>query len=95
MAATGAPSQYPITAVSPIPSLSAVSVPGFPRFDLTVPDVYKEQVWKQDFEKNGPAALNMMWLSNDHTGGPVTPAAGVADNDLAVGQIVDTISHSP
>ncbi|MEY9856434.1 YVTN family beta-propeller protein [Catenulispora sp. GAS73] len=95
MAATGAPSQYPITAVSPIPSLSAVSVPGFPRFDLTVPDVYKTQVWKQDFEKNGPAALNMLWLSNDHTGGPVTPAAGVADNDLAVGQIVDTISHSP
>jgi hypothetical protein len=60
-----------------------------------VPDVYKAQVWKQDFEKNSPAALNMLWLSNDHTGGPVTPAAGVADNDLAVGQIVDTISHSP
>ena len=94
MAATGAPSQYPIQAISPIPSLSAVSVPGFPRFDLTVPDVYKTQVWKQDFEKNGPAALNMLWLSNDHTGGPVSPAAGVADNDLAVGQIVDTISHS-
>ena len=94
MAATGAPSQYPIQAVSPIPSLSQVSVPGFPRFDLTVPDVYKTQVWKQDFEKNGPANLNMLWLSNDHTGGPVSPAAGVADNDLAVGQIVDTITHS-
>ena len=36
----------------------------------------------------------MMWLSSDHTGGPPDPAAEVADGDLAVGQIVDTISHS-
>ena len=36
----------------------------------------------------------MFWLSSDHTGGPPNPAAQVADNDLAVGQIVDTISHS-
>ncbi|HWE91497.1 MAG TPA: alkaline phosphatase family protein [Pseudonocardiaceae bacterium] len=95
MAATGAPSAYPIQAGSAIPSLNAVSVPGFPLFDTSVPDVYKAQVWKQDFEKNGPANLNMFWLSNDHTGGPASPAAQVADNDLAVGQIVDTISHSP
>ena len=95
MAATGAPSQYPIQAGSPIPSLNQVAVPGYPRFDLDVPDVYRTQIWKQDFEKNGPANLNMFWLSSDHTGGPVSPAAGVADNDLAVGQIVDTISHSP
>ena len=36
----------------------------------------------------------MVWLSSDHTGGPTTPEAGVADNDLATGEIVDTISHS-
>src|SRR6201990_200586 len=36
----------------------------------------------------------MVWLSSDHTGGPTTPEAGVADNDLATGDIVDTISHS-
>ena len=36
----------------------------------------------------------MMWLSSDHTGGPTTPESGVADNDLATGEIVDTISHS-
>ncbi|MBS2550742.1 phosphoesterase [Catenulispora sp. NL8] len=95
MAATGAPSQYPIQTGSAIPSLNSVSVPGFPLFDLSVPDVYKAEVWKQDFEKNGPANLNMFWLSDDHTGGPPSPAAEVADNDLAVGQIVDTISHSP
>ena len=36
----------------------------------------------------------MFWLSSDHTGGPADPAAQVADNDLAVGKIVDEISHS-
>src|SRR5579884_2158108 len=94
MAATGAPSAYPIQVGSAIPSLNAVSVPGFPLFDTTVPDVYKAQVWKQDFEKNGPANLNMFWLSNDHTGGSASPAAQVADNDLATGEIVDEITHS-
>jgi hypothetical protein len=37
----------------------------------------------------------MMWLSSDHTGGPVSGEAQVADGDLAVGKIVDEISHSP
>ena len=94
MAATGQPTAYPLVSTSPIPSLNAVSVPGFPKFDTSVPDVYRYQIWKQDFEKNGPANLNMFWLSSDHTGGPPSPAAQVADNDLAVGRIVDTITHS-
>jgi YVTN family beta-propeller protein len=94
MQATGQPSQYPIKTGSAIPSLNKVSVQGFPQFDTSVPDIYKEQVWQQDFEKNGPANLNMFWLSNDHTGGSTSPTAQVADNDLAVGRMVDTISHS-
>ncbi|HEV3173626.1 MAG TPA: alkaline phosphatase family protein [Actinocrinis sp.] len=94
MAATGDPSAYTIQGGSPIPSLNSVSLPGYPRFDLNIPDIYRTQIWQQDFEKNGPANLNMFWLSSDHTGGPPSPAAEVADNDLAVGQIVDTISHS-
>ncbi|MFF9208925.1 MULTISPECIES: alkaline phosphatase family protein [unclassified Streptomyces] len=94
MAATGKPTAYPIQTGSAIPSLNAVSVPGFPMFDLDVPDVYKFQIWKQDFEKNGPANLNMFWFSNDHTGGPASATAQVADNDLAVGRVVDEISHS-
>lgn len=94
MAATGQPSAYPLVSSSPIPSLNTVSVPGFPKFDTSVPDVYRYQIWKDDFEKNGPANLNMFWLSSDHTGGPPNAAAQVADNDLAVGRIVDEISHS-
>ncbi|MEU4249994.1 bifunctional YncE family protein/alkaline phosphatase family protein [Amycolatopsis sp. NPDC026612] len=95
MAVTGQPSAYPLVSSSPIPSLNNVSVPGFPKFDTSVPDVYRYQIWKDDFEKHGPANLNMFWLSSDHTGGPPNAAAQVADNDLAVGRIVDTISHSP
>ena len=42
---------------SAIPSLNDVSVPGFPMFDLSVPDVYKYEIWKQEFEKNGPSGV--------------------------------------
>ncbi|MFI0901515.1 alkaline phosphatase family protein [Streptomyces sp. NPDC020983] len=94
MDATGAPTQYPLDSSSPIPSLNDVSVHGFPKFDTSVPDIYREQLWEQDFAANGPANLNMFWLSSDHTGGPANAAAQVADNDLAVGRMVDTISHS-
>ncbi|MEW2491126.1 alkaline phosphatase family protein [Streptomyces sp. NPDC048411] len=94
MDATGQKTAYPIQTGSAIPSLNKVSVPGFPMFDMDVPDVYKYEIWKQDFEKSGPANLNMFWFSNDHTGGPSNAAAAVADNDLAVGKMVDKISHS-
>jgi YVTN family beta-propeller protein len=94
MASTGQNTAYPLVSSSPIPSLNNVSVPGFPKFDTSVPDIYRSEIWKQDFQKNGPANLNMFWLSSDHTGGPASGPAQVADNDLAVGKIVDTISHS-
>jgi DNA-binding beta-propeller fold protein YncE len=41
----------------------------------------------------------IMWLPDDHTAGTrpgmPTPAASVADNDLAVGRLVEAVSHSP
>jgi hypothetical protein len=79
---------------SAIPSLNAIADPLSPPFDLSIPDIYRYQIWKQDFAKNGPADFNMIWFSSDHTGGPADSEAGVADNDLATGQMVDTISHS-
>ncbi|MFD7159358.1 alkaline phosphatase family protein [Kribbella sp. NPDC059898] len=90
----GADTKYPIQVGSAIPSLNKVAVQGFPQFDTTVPDIYKEQVWEKDFTKNGPANLNMFWYSNDHTGGTANGPAQVADNDLAVGRTVDAITHS-
>jgi YVTN family beta-propeller protein len=79
---------------SVIPSLNAIADPQSPPFDLSIPDMYRYEIWKQDFQKNGPANFNMIWLSSDHTGGPTYPEAGVADGDLATGKVVDTISHS-
>ena len=79
---------------SPIPSLNAISNHDAPQFDTAIPDLYRYQIWKKEFEKKGPANLNMMWLSSDHTGGPADPEAQVADGDVAVGKIVDEISHS-
>lgn len=81
-------------ASSVIPSLNAISDPNAAPFDTSVPDIYRYATWKQDFEKNGPKDFQMTWLSSDHTGGTAGPSAQVADNDLAVGKIVDEISHS-
>jgi len=43
--------------------------------------------------------FNLLRLPNDHTAGGMRnrprPTASVADNDLAVGRVVDAISHSP
>jgi hypothetical protein len=91
---TGQPTTINQVTSSPIPSLNNVTVHAYPKFDTGIPDLYRYEIWKQDFEQNGPANLNMMWLSSDHTGGPLNPAAQVADDDLALGEIVDTISHS-
>jgi YVTN family beta-propeller protein len=97
--AGGDPSQLTVAGLkgnygSAIPSLNAIADPLSPPFDLSIPDIYRSEIWKQNFQQNGPANFNMIWLSSDHTGGPADSEAGVADNDLATGQIVDTISHS-
>ncbi|MFF2318295.1 alkaline phosphatase family protein [Arthrobacter sp. NPDC058097] len=81
-------------ASSAIPSLNDITDPNAAPFDTSVPDIYRYETWKQDFEKNGPKNFQMTWLSSDHTGGTADPEAQVADNDLAVGKIIDEISHS-
>lgn len=79
---------------SVIPSLNAITHPLSPPFDMSIPDLYRYQVWKQDFQASGPKDFQMIWLSDDHTGGPVSARSNVASGDLAVGRIVETISHS-
>ncbi|RZU40196.1 alkaline phosphatase family protein [Edaphobacter modestus] len=55
-------------------------------------------MWLQDFKKDEAAgtvpALSILWVMCDHTGGPPTADAEQADNDLAIGRIVDYVSHS-
>ncbi|MBB3130712.1 YVTN family beta-propeller protein [Paenibacillus rhizosphaerae] len=91
------------TAKTDIPSLDPITYKPFPTFDSGIPDQYRYEIFKQKFEdyvKNGDLPqLVQMWVMNDHTAGTSTgfptPQAQVADNDLAVGKIVDLISHSP
>jgi YVTN family beta-propeller protein len=71
-------------------------------WDLEVPDVFRAAQFIRElkqYEKKGNFPdLSIICLPNDHTSGTdanrPTPAAAVADNDLAFGQIVEAISHS-
>ena len=71
-------------------------------WDMDIPDVFRvAQFIKElrEYERQGVFPnLVIICLPNDHTSGTSagapTPAAQVADNDLAFGQIVEAISHS-
>lgn len=62
----------------------------------------REPEWEREFrgyEHNGNLpALELVRLGNDHAqgldAGQATPQAFMADNDLAVGRLVDVVSHS-
>jgi len=71
-------------------------------FPLTVPDVHRAEQFVRElraFEREGELPnLMFMALPQDHTSGTKpgypTPAASVADNDLALGRVVEAVSHS-
>jgi hypothetical protein len=90
--------QNTVLAESSIPAVSDHLIKNFPQFDLGIPDQFRVDLWVQDFQKDLAAgtvpALSILWIMDDHTGGPPTPDAQQADNDLAVGRIIDYISHS-
>jgi YVTN family beta-propeller protein len=87
-----------INTISEIPSVQNYSVAHFPVFDLGIPDQFRVDMWLPNFQADVQAgtvpALTTLWIMCDHTGGPPTVNAEQADNDLAVGRIVDTITHS-
>jgi hypothetical protein len=71
-------------------------------WDLDVPDVWRAAQFVKDLKQfeatDRLPNLVILWLPNDHTSatafGSPTPAAQAADNDLAVGQVVEAVSHS-
>jgi hypothetical protein len=71
-------------------------------WDLDVPDVWRAAQFIKDLKQFETADnlpnLVIVWLPNDHTSGTAhgspTPAAQVADNDLALGQVIEAVSHS-
>ena len=85
-----------------IEGLRSCMVTNYVGFDLHVPDVFRASRFIEDLKKyeaaNSMPNLDIVWLPDDHTSGTgfgnPTPAAQVADNDLAFGQIVDAVSHS-
>ncbi len=85
-----------------VPSLEPHLCTNTTGFKLNVPDVWRARIFINElkqFEKNDSLPELMIFLlPSDHTAGTKsrspTPAAKVADNDLAFGQIVEAISHS-
>jgi hypothetical protein len=78
-----------------------------PDFNLWIPDQIRAEIFLRHFAgwvgeraagKDTMPNYITLRLPNDHTAGTVaggpTPKASVADNDLAVGRVVDAVSHS-
>ncbi len=80
--------------------------PLFPDFNTDYPDQLRADEFLREFDEfvkaRGTAKelpqFILLYLPDDHTGGTrpgrPTPQASVADNDLAVGRVVEAVSHS-
>jgi YVTN family beta-propeller protein len=74
----------------------------FPTWDLKESDLERVRAWKIDFEKHLRSGrvpqLEYIWLPNDHTDGNsrkiLDPFQFVAQNDAALGLLIETISRS-
>jgi YVTN family beta-propeller protein len=83
-------------------ALAPYTHPGYPGFVLAAPDVYRAGIFLKDlkaYERKGALPnLIYLYLPCDHTSGTrpqtPTPAAMVADNDLALGRIVEAVTRS-
>ena len=75
-------------------------------WDLNTPDTYRFEEWKREFDvyvRNGHLPnLEVLTLMMDHFGNFGSNVAGlstantqIADNDYALGKLVETVSHSP
>jgi YVTN family beta-propeller protein len=76
--------------------------PFYGGWDLNLSDMTRYKEWEKEFkafEKNGNLPqLETVYLPDDHTAGTFpgyrTPQAMMASNDLALGKLVETVSHS-
>ena len=85
--------------------------PLFPDFNTDYPDQLRADEFLNEFAAYARARITnesaefqlpafvLLYLPDDHTGGTrpdrPRPASSVADNDLALGRVVDAVSHSP
>jgi hypothetical protein len=85
-----------------VPGLEGRVHPTYPTFDLKIPDRKRADIWLEEFEQLDKAgtlpALSIIRLPGDHTSGTTigapTPRAMIADNDFALGRILEAISKS-
>jgi DNA-binding beta-propeller fold protein YncE len=75
-------------------------------FDQTYPDTFRELEWNREFQQyvaNGNLpAFELVRMGADHTGNQATNVGGMdssereeADNDYAVGKLIERVAHSP
>ena len=84
------------------PALAPHSHPDYPPFDLDIPDTERVDVFLRDFSARQVAGslpkLMLVRLPGDHTAGREagkrTARAMVADNDYALGRLVEAVSES-
>ena len=75
----------------------------FPGWDLDIRDQVRVDAWLVEFARfvaaDSMPALTLLRLPNDHTAGATagepTPRAYMADNDLALGRVIEALSKSP
>jgi len=93
------PQGWPVTQRELGPDVS----PTYPAFQLDIPDQKRADAWIEELEKfvadGKMPALEILHLPSDHFAGGKpgfhTPRAYMADNDLALGRIVEALSKSP
>ncbi len=85
-----------------MPNLKGHLCTKFAGYNLAIQDILRFERWKADFDSlsaiNQVPRMNFVRFGNDHTAGArvgvPSPAAMVADNDLAVGRFVEHLSKS-
>ena len=90
------------TVKAPIDGLNKILATNYPSYTNAIPDVVRASIFKKDveaWEKSGVMPnLVLLQLPSDHTygtqPGATSPKAMVADNDYAVGQVVEALSKS-
>jgi YVTN family beta-propeller protein len=84
------------------PTLAAHTNTAYPGFSMQVSDQVRADIWLKEFAEFVQAgslpALEIVRLPNDHTSGAragsATPRAYMADNDLALGRIIEALTRS-
>ena len=96
-----------VVEVAPLdPKLASLTDAYFRGFDQNYPDQWRFNEWKREFDQyvagGSLPTLSLVRLSHDHMGSFGTAFAGVntpetqqADNDLAVGRLVEAVAKSP